>query len=172
MLVGVSSHAVYLWDVPRQLPSCQELERMTGARVEGTKVVPLPASLLEKRDLVAVAPFAFTKGAEPPGPSPQIPFTLFRWSKHHPFHWIGAAEDPKGPRHAEACYRLGVFAERDTKWDRAREWHQKAIDAGPSKWADEARWRLREMPARIAYLKSEEQAPPAAPASAPSTQPK
>jgi len=48
------------------------------------------------------------------------------WPTHHSFHWQEKAEqgDP------EALLQLGIIAQRDKKWDKAKEWYQKAKAAG------------------------------------------
>jgi len=174
-LLAWSSRRIYSWNVPvpGDLPDRQKLERMVGARVDGFRVKPLSTSAFQgKQDFVAQPPFEFAEGPERPDHGPKTSFTQFRYSQTHPFHWIGAAENLKDPARAEACCRLGIMAERDLAWDLAKHWHQKAVDAGPSKWADEAQRRLKEIPARMRHLRPTRPVSPAVPASAPSTQPK
>jgi hypothetical protein len=48
------------------------------------------------------------------------------WPKHHSFHWQEQAE--KGE--PEALLQLGIIAQRDKRWDKAKEWYQKAKAAG------------------------------------------
>lgn len=54
------------------------------------------------------------------------PKLKLNWSKHHPFYWQEQAE--KGE--PEALLQLGIIAQRDKKWDKAKEWYQKAKAAG------------------------------------------
>ncbi len=152
---GSGDGTVRLWRVPSRLLTRERLEHLTGAGVVDLNVRSLPGRHYcgEASDLIAVPGSSFPRQAGRPSSQPQRRLMRLRWGKGHPFRWIGAAKDPKDPAHAEACYHLGVLAEQDMKWDQAKQWHQKAIDPGPSKWADEARWRLTEMPARIRYLR-------------------
>ena len=48
------------------------------------------------------------------------------WSQNHPFHWLPSAE--KG--NPEAMLQLGIIHHSDAKWDKAKSWYQKALDAG------------------------------------------
>jgi len=54
------------------------------------------------------------------------PATKPQWSKNHPFHWHEKAEqgDP------EALLQLGIIAQRDKEWDKAKDYYQKAKVAG------------------------------------------
>jgi len=169
---GLYDGNVVLWDIPRALPSHRTLERLTGARIVGFEIEPLPMKAY--RTLVGirgtgshVAPTAWGRSQA----VPQNSFLQFAWNEWHPFCWVHAAEAPDNSAHAQACYRLGIIAERNMDWERARKWHQRAIDAGAPKWVDCARWRLKEMPVRIEYLASMAKASRSTTTSAPSTCP-
>jgi WD40 repeat protein len=48
------------------------------------------------------------------------------WPKNHPFHWQEKAEQGD----SEALLQLGIIAQRDKKWDKAKAYYQKAKTAG------------------------------------------
>ncbi len=155
LAVALRDGSIAFWDISEKLPTIRELERMTGARLVDFEVKPLPEKAYHgPQHFVPEGRYSFPRKARGPASAPGNRFLRFRWTKAHPLHWIDSAQDSQNPAQAEACYRLGIIYERSMEWEQAEAWHQKAIEAGPSEWADESRRRLKEMPVRIKFLES------------------
>ena len=142
---GGTGNTVALWDVRGRRPvALTEANRLTGCRLQGFTVVPMPLEvLLPRQSFVACGGFYFQAPERPVSqPSP-----YFRpcWGDHNPNRWLTGAL--KGE--AKALYHLGLVRERLRQDADARKLHERAravADAAQTEWAQRSRWRLRHIP--------------------------
>jgi len=101
--------------------TADEASRLTGARLDGFEVAPLPRHTYSRQA--------------------GNPYLQVRWSKHHAAHWLPRATqgDP------EALYHLAVISERLGQHREAIRFHKRAAaatDPADAQWAAKSRRRL------------------------------
>jgi len=140
-----TDRTIKLWDVsPVSAMTVAEASRMTGARLHGFEVAPLPDHAYDRGTL-----FVLVNGSAFPATSVprQIdnPYLQMRWSKHHAAHWLPRAKQGD----SEALYHLAVIRERLGQHGEAIRLHKRAAastDPAGAQWAAESRQRLKIIP--------------------------
>ena len=113
-----------LWDVAIEPITMAQASRLTGARLEGFKVGPLP-------------PGASTGRTKAP---PEL-----RWSDRNPNRWTPGVR----AGNAKALYHLAVIREREHRDAQALSLHERAAaatDPAHEQWAGKSKWRLEHIP--------------------------
>ena len=121
---GSGDHTIRLWDVSglhdtRSIEErIKEAEREYNLALSGIELKPIDPAM------------NLYGSAEVNSPE---------WPKHHPLHWLRAAESGD----AEAMVKLGIIYDRDNEIDKALYWYQKAADAGNAHGKERLEFLLR-----------------------------